>query len=62
MAEVTVDGVTYDFDALSDHAKQQFLSLQATDAEIQRLQALLAITQTARNVYGAELKALLPAD
>ena len=61
MAEVTVDGIAYDFDALSDHARQQFMSLQVTDTEIQRLQSLLAIAQTARNAYAAELKAGLPA-
>lgn len=60
MSEVTVDGIAYDFEALSDHAKQQFLSLQATDAEIQRLQAMIAITQTARFAYAVELKAALP--
>lgn len=60
MTEVTVDGVSYDFDALSEHAKQQLLSLQVTDAEIQRLQSLIAITQTARNAYLTELKAALP--
>ncbi len=61
MAEVTVDGIHYDFESLSENAKAQLVSLQVTDAEIQRLQVLLAITQTARNAYAAELKAILPA-
>ncbi len=62
MTEVTVDGITYKFDALSEEARAQLLSLQVTDAEIQRLQALIAIAQTARNAYAAELKAALPSN
>ncbi len=62
MAEVTVDGVSYEFDALSEDARAQLLSLQVTDAEIQRLQTLIAIAQTARNAYAAELKAVLPSN
>lgn len=62
MAEVTVDGVSYEFDALSEEAKRQLVSLQVTDAEIQRLQTLIAISQTARNAYAAELKAVLPSN
>ena len=62
MTEVTVDGITYKFDALSEEARAQLLSLQVTDAEIQRLQALIAIAQTARNAYAAELKEALPSN
>ena len=62
MTEVTVDGVAYDFEALNEDAKAQILSLQVTDAEIQSLQALIAIAQTARNAYAAELKAVLPSN
>ncbi len=60
MAEVTSDGVTYDFDTLSDKAKQEFANLQATDHEIKRLNTMLAIAGTARNAYAASLKAELP--
>ncbi len=62
MTGVTVDGVVYDFEALSENARAQLVSLQVTDAEIQRLQALIAIAQTARNAYAAELKAVLPSN
>ena len=60
MAEITVDGIAYDTDILSDSAKQEFINLQAVDQEIQRLQTLLAIAATARNAYAAALKAALP--
>ncbi len=60
MAEVTSDGVTYDFDTLSDKGKQEFVNIQAVDQEIQRLNRLLAIAGTARNAYTAALKAELP--
>ncbi|MDH6147175.1 MULTISPECIES: DUF6447 family protein [Paraburkholderia] len=61
MAEITIDDVAYEIDALSDAAKQQLANLQVTDAEIQRLQSLLAIATTARVAYAAALKNELPA-
>ena len=60
MAQVTIDGVAYDNDALSDVAKQQLLNLQATDAEIRHLQIQLAIANTARGTYAAALREELP--
>jgi Family of unknown function (DUF6447) len=61
MNEITIDDVAYELDALSDAAKQQLANLQVTDAEIQRLQSLLAIATTARAAYAAALKSELPA-
>lgn len=60
MTEVTIDGITYDLDALSEKAKQELMNLQAVDQEIQRLQVQLAIAGTARNAYAAAAKAELP--
>ncbi len=60
MSEITVDGIAYDTDTLSDKAKQEFANLQVTDQEIQRLNTMLAIAGTARNAYAAALKAELP--
>jgi hypothetical protein len=60
MPQITIDNVVYDLDSLSDAAKQQLASIQFTEAEIQRLQMLLAVAQTARNSYFAALKELLP--
>lgn len=51
MANITIDGKDYDTDALSDEVKANLVSMQFTDAEIQRLQAKLAAMQTARAAY-----------
>lgn len=51
MSLVILDNVTYDTDRLTDEARQHLVMVQGCDAEIQRLQILLAITQTARNAY-----------
>ncbi|WP_313950549.1 DUF6447 family protein [Accumulibacter sp.] len=60
MPIVTIDGQEFEVDELSEEARQQLVMLQATDQEIQRLQVLLAIAQTARNAYAPALKSLLP--
>jgi hypothetical protein len=51
MAMITIDGVEYDVDKLSSEVKDNLISMQFTDAEIQRLQAKLAAMQTARAAY-----------
>jgi hypothetical protein len=58
--EVTVDGVSYPYSALSDKARAQLTNLQFVDAEIARLQARLAVYQTARIAYNNALNDLLP--
>ena len=50
MNQVTIDGIQYDLDTLTDVAKQQLINLQVTDGEIARLQTQLVIAQTARAV------------
>ena len=51
MPKITINNTEYDTDALPDAAKQQLQMLAVTDGEIRRLQAQLAIAQTARNAY-----------
>lgn len=53
MAEktVTINGTTYNIKDLPKEAQQQLLNVQIAENEIKRLQAQLAITQTARNSY-----------
>lgn len=51
MAMITIDGDEYDVDKLSSEVKDNLVSMQFTDAEIQRLQAKLAAMQTARAAY-----------
>ena len=61
MAKITIDGVEYEEDALSDNAMGQLVSLQAVDRRIAALQEELAILQTARIAYGNALKQELEA-
>lgn len=51
MHYIKIDGKNNDTETLPDAAKQQLEMLAVTDAEIRRLQAQLAIAQTARNAY-----------
>ena len=59
MTTVTIDNQEYEFEALSEEIKAQFVSLQFTDQEIAQLQARLAAMQTARNAYAQALSSLL---
>ena len=61
MPKIKIDNKDYDTDTLSTEAKQQLQMLSITDSEINRLQAQLAIAQTARISYANDLKAALPA-
>lgn len=55
MSTITINNQDYDTDTLPDSAKQHLQMLAVTDAEIKRLQAQLAIVQTARNAYARAL-------
>tara|TARA_B100000214_G_scaffold375524_1_gene362351 strand:- start:4731 stop:4916 length:186 start_codon:yes stop_codon:yes gene_type:complete len=59
MANVTIDGVDYNLDDLSEDAKKQLVSLQFAQSEIQRLENKLAITRTAAVSYSNSLKSQL---
>jgi len=63
---IKIDGKEYAVSSLSDAAKSQVQNLRYTDQEIARLQAQLAIAQTARVSYAKALKSELdntkPAD
>ena len=60
MPLITIDERQYELDLLSSTAKEQLASLQFVDTEIQKLQAQLAVYQTARMAYSNALKASLP--
>ncbi len=60
MPIITVDDRPFELDTLSDEAKQQLGNLAACDQEIGRLNAQLAIVQTARAVYARALQEALP--
>lgn len=56
MNKVVIDGKEYDFDALPDEAKKALHTLRFIDAEIMRLQNMIAVQQTARTVYAGLLQ------
>lgn len=60
MPIIKIDDKDYDTDKLSDEAKTQLTNLNVCDMEIQRLQAQLAIAQTARMTYARALNEALP--
>jgi len=51
MPTIKINDKDYDTDSLSQEAKAQLEMLLATEGEIRRLQAQLAIAQTAKNAY-----------
>jgi hypothetical protein len=60
MDKIKIDGKEYALDDLSDEAKSQLQAIRFTDTEIQRLQALIAVNQTARSAYAKALAEALP--
>ena len=55
MPTIKINDKDYDTDSLSAEAKAQLDMLLATEGEIRRLQAQLAIAQTAQNAYARAL-------
>ena len=60
MPIIKIDDKDYDTDKLSAEAKAHITNIQVCDQEIQRLQAQLAIAQTARMAYARALGEALP--
>jgi len=58
--KLNIDGVDYLLKDLSEEAQAQIKSLQFVEAEINRLNALVAVASTARMAYQNALKELLP--
>jgi hypothetical protein len=56
MPKITVDGIEYDTEELSDNGKAQLASLQFLEVQMNKLQSEIAVYQTARNSYVAALK------
>ena len=52
---VTINGQTYLIDSLSDKGKQLVSAMAAAKQELNRLQILAGITQTALQTYGSAL-------
>jgi len=51
MATITIDNVEYDVDTLPEQVKTQLTNLRATEAELERQQALVTMLQAARVKY-----------
>ena len=58
MPKITVDGIEYNSEDLSDNGKAQLASLQFLEAQLTKLQGEIAVYQTA-NAYINALKAEL---
>ena len=54
--KVSIDGIEYILDDLSDNAKAQLMNIQFVDAQIQQLNNEWAVADTARIGYTRALK------
>ena len=54
--KITIDGVDYNSDNLSDQAKALLANIQFVDARIQQLNSELAVADTAKIGYANALK------
>jgi hypothetical protein len=59
MPKITVDGIEYNTEDLSDNGKAQLASLQFLEVQMNKLQNEIAVFQTAKAAYIAALKAEL---
>ena len=59
MPKITVVGIEYNTEDLTDNGKAQLASLQFLEVQMKKLQSEIAVYQTARNSYVAALKAEL---
>jgi hypothetical protein len=60
MPTIKIDNKEYDLDTLSDQCKAQLASIQFVEQELVRLQAQVAVLQTAKAAYLQGLKSSLP--
>ena len=56
MPKITVEGIDYNTEDLSDLGKAQLASLQFLEAQMAKIKSEIAVYQTARNSYIAALK------
>ena len=56
MQKIKIDDKEYELDKLSDAARAQLSHIQATEIEINRMNTLIAVMQTARTAYLRSLK------
>ena len=56
MPKITVDGIEYNTEDLTDNGKAQLASLQFLEVQMKKIKAEIAVYQTARTSYAAALK------
>jgi len=56
MPKITVDGIEYNTEDLSDNGKAQLASLQFLEVQMNKIKSEITVYQTARNSYIAALK------
>lgn len=59
MSKIKIDNKEYELENLSEAGRTQLFHIQATEVEINRMNTLIAVMQTARTQYAAALKAEL---
>lgn len=59
MPKITVDGIEYNTEDLTDNGKAQLASLQFLEVQMNKLQNEIAVFQTAKSAYIAALKSEL---
>lgn len=59
MPKITVDGIEYNTEDLTENGKAQLASLQFLEVQMGKIKSEIAVYQTARNSYAAALKAEL---
>jgi hypothetical protein len=56
MPKITLDGIEYNTEDLTDDGRAQLASLQFLESQIKKIQNEMAVYQTAKNTYVAVLK------
>ena len=56
MPKITIDGIKYNSEDLTDNGKAQLASLQFLEVQMGKLKSEIAVYQTARNSYMVALK------
>lgn len=59
MPKITIDGLDYNTEDLSDNGKAQLASLQFLEAQMNKIRAEIAVYKTARLSYAKALKEAL---
>ena len=59
MPKITVDGIEYNSEDLTDNGKAQLASLQFLETQMNKLKSEIAVYRTARSSYVAALRAEL---